>query len=34
MKLTDVRDELRLSAARNEAVLAKTGALFENPFVK
>jgi prephenate dehydrogenase len=34
MKLTDVRDELRLSAARHEAVLAKTGALFENPFVK
>lgn len=33
MKLTDVQDELRLSAARNEAVLAKTGALFENPFV-
>jgi prephenate dehydrogenase len=33
MKLTDVRDELRLSAARNEAVLAKTGALFENPSV-
>jgi prephenate dehydrogenase len=30
MKLADVRDELRLSAARNEAVLAKTGALFEN----
>jgi prephenate dehydrogenase len=30
MKLTDVRNELRLSAARNEAVLAKTGALFEN----
>ena len=31
MKLTDVRDELRLSAAGNEAVLAKTVALFENP---
>jgi prephenate dehydrogenase len=30
MKLTDVRDELRLSAASNEAILAKTGALFEN----
>jgi prephenate dehydrogenase len=31
IKLADVRDELRLSAARNEAMLAKTGALFENP---
>ena len=31
MKLADVRDELRLSEAHNEAVLAKTGALFENP---